>query len=175
MRHRVYVQLPVDAEGQFLAVEPAVQLAGCLAAPDQIMNEFKIAGALVQVTHFRRQLARRRKGRRESDAHQLAVVLQEIKQRGQNLDQFVGQTAASLRRRLHQVESLVMREVHQRLIQFHFVGKVIIKRRLGHFRRFHNFLDRSSFITAIGELFQGRLQDVLTRGGIGGQHGLTGR
>ena len=43
------------------------------------------------------------------------------------------------------------------------------------FRRLHDFLDRSSFITAIGEFFQGRLQDVLTRGGIGGQHGLTGR
>src|SRR5438094_7163524 len=53
MRHDVHVQLAVNAEGQFLAVEAAVQLARRLSALDQIMNELKVASAFVQVTNFR--------------------------------------------------------------------------------------------------------------------------
>src|SRR5438093_9197588 len=41
MRHHIHIQLSVDAERKFLAVEPAVQLARRLAALDQIMNELK--------------------------------------------------------------------------------------------------------------------------------------
>src|SRR5438034_11617649 len=85
MGHRIKAQLSVDTERQLLAVKTTVQLAGRLAAPDQIMNELKIASAFLRVMHLGRHFTGAAEAGAEANPLKLGLVLKNLNQLGQNL------------------------------------------------------------------------------------------
>src|SRR5215510_6257615 len=127
------------------------------------MDEFKVTFALVPMMQSRWNFARGRKRRGKGEAHQLTIVLKEIKQCGKDLYELLSQPGDALGGLSHQSVSFVMCRVDERLVKPFLIGKVIVECRLRHSGVADNLLHRSRCVPAVREPFERSMENLLAR------------